>query len=173
MNEEEKNEELETQEESVEATSLSEKCEEYLTGWKRALADYDNLKKDLIKERDNIRSGVKEDVARQLIGVLDNFDQAAKFQPKELDKEAQTWAMGLMHVRNQLEGVMTDLGLDPFGQAGDMFDPNLHQAAADRSEEDKPDQSILEVSQRGWRMNEKIVRSATVIVNSIKDIEGK
>jgi molecular chaperone GrpE len=157
------------------AESSCESCTEHLDGWKRALADYDNLKKDLVKERGAIREAVKEDVAQQLISVLDNFDQAARFQPEGLTGEAQTWLSGLMHVRNQLEGVMTELGLESFGGVGERFDPNLHEAAAEQSESDKADQEILEVSMRGWKMSggtgaggKKIVRPAKVVVNLIK-----
>jgi molecular chaperone GrpE len=144
------------------------KCEVNLNGWKRALADYDNIKKDLLKERMNIRQSAKEGVAHELIAVLDNFDQAARFQPEGLPKEAEVWMTGLMHVRNQLESVMQGLGLETYCQPGETFDVNLHDAAAERTEEDKADQEILDVQQRGWKMGEKIVRPAKVIINNIK-----
>jgi molecular chaperone GrpE len=172
MSKQEQNEEQENTEPVVEVveepTSAEgcEKCDEATNGWKRALADYDNLKKDLMRERDTIRKAAKENVAEELITVLDNFDQAAKFQPKELDKEAQTWAVGLMHVRNQLESVMQGLGLAPYGAPGETFDTNLHDAASERSEEGKADQEILDIVMRGWKMGEKIVRPAKVIVNN-------
>ncbi|PJA45175.1 nucleotide exchange factor GrpE [Candidatus Uhrbacteria bacterium CG_4_9_14_3_um_filter_50_9] len=165
LKDQESQEEPLTEEEPV--AFSCESCNEAITGWKRALADYENLKKDLMKERVAIRSAAKEDVAEELIAVLDNFDQAAKFQPSELSKEAETWAMGLMHVRNQLESVMTDLGLSPFGESGDVFDPTRHEAAAERSEDDKPDQTILEVAARGWKLSDKIVRPAKVVINNL------
>ncbi|NQV90566.1 nucleotide exchange factor GrpE [Candidatus Uhrbacteria bacterium] len=143
-----------------------EKCAEYLGGWKRALADYDNLQKDLARERSELRQRAKEDVGYQIIAVLDNFDQAAKFQPEGLPKEAETWLMGLMHVRNQLESVMQDLGLVAYGGIGDAFDAHLHDAGGERTEADKADQEILEIAQRGWKMGEKIVRPAKVIINN-------
>lgn len=144
------------------------KCEEYLAGWKRAFADYDNLKKDLVRERVEIRARAREDLGQQLIAVLDNFDQAAKFQPQEVSKEVQTWLTGLMYVRTQLETVLQELGLEPFGEAGTLFNAHLHEAAAQRSEPEKSDQEILEVSQRGWKMGDKIVRPAKVVINNIQ-----
>ncbi len=143
-----------------------QKCEEYLAGWKRALADYDNLQKDLARERAEIRARVKQDVAHQLIGVLDNFDQAAKFQPEGLSKELEVWLTGLMHVKTQLEGVMRDLGLEPYGAVGETFDAHLHDAGGEKSEEDKADQAILEVVTRGWKLGDRIVRPAKVIINN-------
>lgn len=146
-----------------------EKCDEYLAGWKRALADYDNLQKDLARERTELRARLKQDVAYQLIGVLDNFDQAAKFKPEGLSKELEVWLMGLMHVKSQLEGVMRDLGLEPYGTVGETFDAHLHDAGGERTQEGKADHEILEVIGRGWKLGEKIVRPAKVIINNKKE----
>lgn len=143
-----------------------EKCDEYLAGWKRALADYDNLQKDLARERTDLRARLKQDVAQQLIGVLDNFDQAAKFKPGGLSKEVEVWLQGLMHVKSQLEGVMRDLGLESYGTEGETFDAHLHDAGGERIQEDKADHEILEVIGRGWKLGDRIVRPAKVIINS-------
>lgn len=143
-----------------------EKCDEYLAGWKRALADYDNLQKDLARERTELRARLKQDVAHQLIGVLDNFDQAARFKPEGLSKEGEVWLQGLMHVKSQLEGVMRDLGLESYGSVGEMFDAHLHDAGGERTEEGKADHEILEVLGRGWKLGDRIVRPAKIIINS-------
>lgn len=148
--------------------SKCEKCDEYLAGWKRALADYDNLQKDLARERTDLRARLKEDVAYQLIDVLDNFDQAAKFKPEGLSKELEVWLMGLMHVKSQLEGVMRDLGLESYGSVGEIFDAHLHDASGERTQEGKADHEILEVVGRGWKLGEKVVRPTRVIVNTLK-----
>ena len=145
------------------------KCDDYLAGWKRALADYDNLKKDLVRERVEIRARAREDLGQQLIAVLDNFDQAAKFQPEHVSKEVQTWLTGLMYVRAQLQTFLQELGLEPFGEAGTPFNAHLYEAVAQRSEPERPDQEILEVSQRGWKMGEKIVRPAKVVINNLQN----
>lgn len=146
-------------------------CDEYLAGWKRALADYDNLQKDLARERTEIRAHLKEYVAHQLIAVLDNFDQAEKFKPEGISKELEVWLTGVMHVRSQFEGVMRDLGLESYGSAGETFDAHLHDAGGERTEEGKADHEILEVVQRGWKLGEKVVRPTKVIINAKKENE--
>ncbi|NQV89491.1 MAG: nucleotide exchange factor GrpE [Parcubacteria group bacterium] len=143
------------------------KCPEYLAGWKRALADYDNLKKDLGRERDEMRQYIKMGLAEELLMVLDNFDQAVKYKPAELTKEVENWVAGVCHVQNQFDEVLRGLGLEPFGDVGKTFDANCHDAAAERTEDDKEDQEILEVQTRGWRMGDRVVRPAKVIVNNI------
>ena len=150
----------------VAAQTRCETCDEYLAGWKRALADYDNLQKDLARERTEIRTRVKQDVAHQLIAVLDNFDQAAKFKPEGLSKELEVWLMGLMHVKTQLEGVVREMGLESFGSLGELFDTHLHDAGGERTEEEKADQEILEVVTRGWKLGDRIVRPTKVIINN-------
>lgn len=146
--------------------TVCKKCEEYLHGWKRALADYDNLKKDLARERSDIHRAATQHAAFQLLPVLDNFDQALRFQPEGLNGQAQGWLQGIMHVRSQLEGVMRELGLEPFGQIGDVFDPHQHESGGEHAQEGMASSTIVEVVQRGWKMGEHIVRPAKVIVAS-------
>ncbi len=145
-------------------TNSTDPSQEYLLGWKRALADYDNLKKDLFKEREGMRRNIKQDTAESLIPILDHFDQALKFKPASLAPNVENWLVGMLHVRNQLEAVLIDLGLEPFGAVGDAFDPHKHDANGEREDEAAQDHSILEVLQRGWKMGDQVVKPAIVIV---------
>ena len=111
---------------------------------------------------------MKQYVAHLLLGVLDNFDQAAKFKPEGLSKELDAWLQGLMHVKSQLDGVMRDLGLESYGSVGEMFDTHLHDAGGERTEEGKADHEILEIVQRGWKLSDRVVRPAKVIINNIQ-----
>ena len=145
-----------------------EKCDEYLIGWKRALADYDNLKKDLLKERENMRRGVKEDVAESIIPILDHFDQAIKFKPEGLDTKVENWLVGMLHVRNQLESVLHELGAEAFGQVGEVFDSNLHESVGEKEDTTQSEHAIVEVSLRGWKLDNRVIRPASVIINKLK-----
>ena len=172
-NEEEIENTMENAQEPVEEAVQEEvadcpKCAEHLAGWKRALADYDNLKKSLGRERDEMRQYIKIGLAEELLTVHDNFDQAVKYRPDDLPKEIENWVTGVCHVQNQFDELMRGMGLEPFGAAGETFDANKHDAAAERSEEDKGDQEILEVQTRGWLMGDRVVRPAKVIVNNIE-----
>lgn len=142
-------------------------CVSALAGWKRALADYDNLKKDLARERVGMRQDAVLEAARAFIAVLDNFDQAVKHVPEGLDDKTKGWVNGALFIRTQLETSLHDLGLEPFGAAGDIFDPLLHEIVAEREEAGKPEHSILEITHRGWKIGERIVRPAKVVVNKI------
>ena len=159
-----------------------------MAGWKRALADYDNLKKDLSRERTEMRKDAVLDAAHAFIAVLDNFDQAVKFTP-EIPTSYQpqatslrSWLAGILHIRTQLETSLRDLGLEPFGAIGEAFDPNLHEIVAsspdvilsvsEGSRDSSPsaqndmEEQVKEVIHRGWKIGERIVRPAKVIVSS-------
>lgn len=143
------------------------KCDEYLTGWKRALADYDNLKKDLAKERTAIREGTKEFLAHDLIESIDHFDQALKHKPDGLSRETEKWLAGILHVRQGLEGALKNLSLEAFGKAGEMFDSASCEAVGEKTDESALDDQILEVIHRGWKLGDRIVRPAKVIINNL------
>lgn len=140
-------------------------CETYLQGWQRALADYDNLKKDLGKEREEMRRVAKEDIVESIIPILDHFDQAIKFKPEGVDTKVENWLTGMLHVRNQLERVLLDYGIEPFGNVGDPFDPNLHESVGEKEDVSQPEHFIVEVSLRGWKLGGHVIRPATVIIN--------
>ena len=155
--------EEETQEEEVSC----EKCQEYVHGWKRALADYDNLQKQLAEERNAMRKATTEDLVQQLLPVLDNFDQATLFKPEGLDKKTEQWLQGILHVQKQLETVLDSFSAVPFGVSGEPFDPNIHEAISEEQDDGKKDQTILRVQVRGWKLRGKVIRPARVIVNAL------
>ena len=116
---------------------LEKKCEEYLEGWKRALADYDNLKKELAKEKDEMRERVRERVATELIPILDHFDQANHHVPvltlgEDEATKFQNWLNGLRHVQTQIESVMKELGLEMIATDG-QADPYQHEIVGERT----------------------------------------
>lgn len=142
-----------------------EKCEEYLNGWKRALADYDNLKKELSNERVQMQNSAIEHIFFSLLPVLDNFDQALRFKPDGLDDKTEKWLQGILHVRTQLENVMQEMGFEELGKEGEMFDPHFHSAVIEQESEEKESGIILEVHKRGWKRGERLIRPAIVIVS--------
>lgn len=156
------------------ADDFKVKYDEATLGWKRALADYDNLKKDLSRERGEMRRDAAARAAESFLGVLDNFDAAVKFTPENVDPKLQGWLSGILFIRTQLETALRDLGLEPFGAVGDSFNANLHEAVTERElpltkrETLQPEgvaPVILEVIRRGWKIGDRIVRGASVVVS--------
>ena len=146
---------------------LKQKCEEYLSGWKRALADYDNLKKDLVREKGQMRRALTEELLLVLLPIMDSFDAAMKFTPRVEDQKIETWLSGVLQVRTQLDSALRGLGAEPFGREGDLFEPSLYESAGSRKDESKPDHAVLEVVQRGWKFSDKIIRPSNVVINTL------
>jgi molecular chaperone GrpE len=156
-----------------------DKSAEYLAGWKRALADYDNLKKDLGRERGDMRLAAAADAVMRLVPVLDNFDAAMKHVPNAAgcgDPAYQGWVTGIGYIRTQLENALKEMGAEPYGKVGDAFDANLHDAVGERGQTDESPllskegsgvvlPRIVELVARGWKIGDKIIRPAKVIVN--------
>lgn len=145
-----------------------EKCTESLNGWKRALADYDNLKKDLHKEKDIMKVNVTERIVYELLPIIDNFDQAIKHKPDKTDQNVEMWLQGVEHVKTQLENMFIGMGVESFGVVDEVFDENIHEAVGESADKSIDDGKILEVKQSGWKINKKIIRPAKVIINNTK-----
>ncbi|MBU1126225.1 MAG: nucleotide exchange factor GrpE [Patescibacteria group bacterium] len=148
---------------------LEDKCNEYLAGWKRALADYENLKQDVQKQLSDGRNRIKESLAHELLPVVDNFQQAVHHIPPPEADEATVagWLQGVTFIAKQFEDVMQSMGIEKIVTIGRIFDPNEHEAVSTQTEEDKSDQEILEEITQGWKMGDAVIRPAKVIINNL------
>ena len=101
---------------------LEEKSQEYLTGWQRERADAINLKKRLEEEKRDFAKFAKEDIATELMSVLDSFESA--FKNKEVwEKVDKNWRIGIEHIHNQLISVLSNHGISIISPLGEIFDP--------------------------------------------------
>lgn len=159
MEEEKKNEEtLETPEKTPEQL-----CSEMELNWKRALADYQNLKKDVARERTEMGQYATLRVVERFLPVFDNFNTAMSHMPKSDDKTVVNWAVGVGFIQKQLEEALRDLGLTMIKTIGEAFDATKHEAVGEE-ESDKEHGTILKEVQAGYEINGKTVRPAKVIV---------
>ena len=139
--------------------------DEYLDGWKRAKADLINHKKDEGKRFEMTIKFANESLVKELINVLDSFDLAliSLETPKESEK-SDFIMKGLYLIRQQLEDVLKQQGLERIiVSVGQPFDPALQEAIAN-IESDKPSGTIIEEVERGYLLNGKLVRPARVKV---------
>ena len=125
----------------------------------RLAADYDNFRKRTIKEKDAAYGNGKADAVEKLLPVYDNLERALN-QPTQ----DEAYKKGVEMTMTQLVGIFTGLGVEIYGQPGDLFDPNLHNAVLHIDDESIPENTITQVFQQGFKMGEKIVRFAMVQV---------
>ena len=152
----------ETVEETVEAPVVNEWEEKYNAehdSYLRLAADYDNFRKRTIKEKELSYGNGKADAVEKLLPVYDNLERALN-QPTE----DEAYKKGVEMTMTQLVTIFTGLGVEIFGEVGDAFDPNLHNAVMHIDDENFGENTICQVFQKGFKIGEKIVRFAMVQV---------
>ena len=125
----------------------------------RICAEYDNFRKRSQKEKDNLYTEIRSETVEKFLPVYDNLERA-------LAQETQDAAFkkGVEMTMNQLVSVMEKLGVVSFGAAGEVFDPQLHNAVMHVEDEALGENVIAEVFQKGFKVGEKVVRFAMVKV---------
>lgn len=171
----------ETMEEGI-IENLIEERDEYKDKYLRALANYENLRKRTQKEKEKIYNFALENAFRDIIPVLDDFERAYK-SLKEENNDTESILEGMRIIHSKLENVLKNYDITPFNSEGDKFDPSKHEAIhVVPSEEEEG--TILEEVERGYMIEEKVLRPAKVIVakkeeeeekedSKDKDMEGK
>ncbi len=148
--------ELQRMKEEFEAmTDLAQKMEGL---YKRAMADYQNLEKRIAEGRSEMNSWAVTNLLTRIAGVMHYFDQA--FKGVSEDEQKSAWYKGVKMANLQLQQVLQSEGLEEIKADGD-FDPTLHEAVDTREGEDG---KILEVVEKGYMLNGKILKPARVIV---------
>ena len=166
---EEKSEELENTSPEKETTMTEEKEiskeEEYLSGWKRCQADFENYRKRQGENQKDLIRYTDENWTLQILPIIDNFRASVEHVPEEQKKSP--WVVGIMHIQKQLEKVLADNGIEEIEvKIGDDFNPQIHEAV--HTEKDKEEKElkhkIAKIISSGYKIGEKVIRAAKVIV---------
>ena len=141
------------EEEKARAEELNDK---YL----RVAAEYENFRKRTQTERNNIYKDAVADTLGGLLPILDNLQYAAKYSGGDAEKVAE----GLTMILSKLPETLEKMNIKAFGEAGEAFDPNLHNAVMHTEDENLGENTVSMVFQKGFKIGEKIVRFAMVQV---------
>jgi molecular chaperone GrpE len=146
--------------------SLEEEKEELKDKYLRALANYENLRKRAIQEREKIYTFTVEEVFRKILPILDDFQRAFKSleESKEHKDDFKSFSDGIRLVYSNLNNLLKSYNIEPFESIGDKFDPAKHEAIHVIEKEDEENDVILEETEIGYKINDKILRPAKVIV---------
>ena len=125
----------------------------------RLAAEYDNFRKRTQKEREALYTDIKAETVGKFLSVFDNL-QRALAQPTA----DEAYKKGVEMTMTGLMTIMESLGVTSFGQVGEPFDPNFHNAVMQRDDENFGESTICEVFQTGFKVGEKVVRHAMVVV---------
>ena len=159
QNEEITEETAEAVEETAEVNPFEEKYNAEHDAHLRLAAEYDNFRKRTIKEKEASYGNGKADAVAKMLPVYDNLERALN-QPTE----DAAYKKGVELTMNELVKIFTGLGVEIFGNVGEEFDPNLHNAVMHIDSDELGENTISQVFQKGFKIGEKVVRFAMVQV---------
>ncbi len=139
----------------AEVGAAEEKLAELTADLQRVHAEYANYRKRVERDRELIKSNAIGGVLAELLSILDDVDRAR--QHSELDGAFKS-------VGESLESLVTRLGLERFGTAGEPFDPNIHEALTHEASDEVSEPTVVAVYQPGYRYSDRVLRPARVAV---------
>lgn len=168
--EEKKHEEKQPEEEKspaveeLEKIEAKTKAEEYLEGWQRTQAEFENYKKRQAAAQKELGGYLIEKLLLDIIPVLDNFRQATMHVPE--DQKSSSWVVGIQYIEKQLEDVIRTNGVEMIeAKEGDAFDPNIHEAVSHEEKEgiEEKNQVVSKMLQKGFKIGDRVIRPAKVV----------
>lgn len=146
------------------STELENKANEYLAGWQRTKADFVNYKKEESERMESMLRYASEAVMRDLVSVLDSFDLA--LAAMKTDDKADK---GVYMIRAQLMDAMKRYGLERIDVSlKDLFDPAIMEAVGEM-EADGPEDSVADIIEQGYKLQNKVLRPARVRIVKAKN----
>lgn len=127
----------------------------------RLMAEFQNYKKRVAKEKSDIHSYANEKIVTELLEVLDNFERALA---TDNSTDVEGYAQGMKLIFDQLLGVLTKSGLVEMKALGEEFDPNMHNAVMTADSEEYNSNKVCSVLQKGYTLNGKVIRPSMVTV---------
>ena len=145
--------------EVVEVNPWEEKYNAERDAHLRVAAEFDNYRKRTIKEKEASYGNGKADAVAKMLPVYDNLERALNQETADA-----AYKKGVELTMNELVKIFTSLGVEIFGNVGDAFDPNLHNAVMHIESEELEENTISQVFQKGFKIGDRIVRFAMVQV---------
>lgn len=145
------------------AAAQAEKLEKDLAEAKdmllRTAAEFDNYKKRSEREKTQVGAFVKAQTLKSILPAVDNLQRAA-----EADSSSDDYAKGIEMTIRQLMDALASLGLTEINPEGEPFDPNLHEAVMHEENGDLPENTVAQVLQKGYKVDDTVIRPAMVKV---------
>ena len=132
----------------------------------RLMAEFENFRRRSAKEQLELIETANGKLLEKLSEVQDNFERAFASENKAQDLEA--FEKGMQMIYNQFAKILTDAGLEQIDPTGAEFDPNMHEALMQQPSETVPEGHVVTVFQKGYKLKNKILKTAKVIVSSGK-----
>ena len=139
--------------------ALEKECLEYKAGWQRALSDYQNLQKDVARQRGEWAAMSEAQILEEFLPVYDNFKKAFVAA-----HEDGAWAKGIGFIMKQFGEVLKSHGIEEIKTVGEVFDATRHESVGEEESEAETHTIIREVD-GGYMMKGKVLKVAKVIIS--------
>lgn len=126
----------------------------------RLYAEYDNYRKRTAEEKKKIYGNATADAYSDLFPILDNFERAFENE----DTTPEDFRKGVEMIYKQVQDIFDKAGLETFGEPGETFDPNIHNAVMHIDDPEKGENEIVNVFQKGYKLGDRVIRHAMVQV---------
>ena len=155
------------------AKTAEELCEEYKLGWQRAVADYQNLKRETEARRIEMFAFSELQILEEFIPVYDNFKKAMNFTNLKMnesnsetngDKQWLNWKQGIEHIKRQFGDILKAHRIEEIKTVGEKFDPKFHETVGEEESGEKHGIIMREV-EGGYSMNGRVIKVARVIIS--------
>lgn len=150
---------------------VEKRIAELETNWKRALADYDNLKRTTAQEKTEMGKFASAMAAYEFAGIYDNFKKAASHLPEagndfeDYKKKVSQWAAGIEFIKKQFGETLKQLGLEEIKTVGERFNPVWHEAVGEETAENNEDGQVVREIEGGYKIGDRVVKAAKVVVS--------
>lgn len=160
--------EPEAQDEATVAGSAEERVRELEESLKRAVAEQENLRKRMEREKADTARYAIANFAREVLGIADNIERAIDAVPKDAaanDQALKTFLEGIEVTERELHKAMERHGIAKLNPEGEKFDPNFHQAMFEIPTTEMPSGMVMQVVQPGYLLEDRVLRPAMVGVS--------
>ena len=138
-------------------------AEEYYAQLQRVMADFDNYRKRVTKEKESLYNLISAELIMEFLPVLDTLEKSA-FATAADDEKTKAWKDGIEMVCKQFEDVLKKLGAEEIKAVGEPFDPNLHDAVMHVEDESLGENIISKELKKGYKLKDRIIRHSMVVV---------
>ncbi len=144
--------------------TAEEELQEYKEKYLRLLADLDNTRKRMMKERQEMSRFAVENFIVDVLSPIDNLENALQFT-QHMSDETRNWAQGFTMILGQFKDVLSDHGITAIDSSGAKFDPEVHYAIETEETTEKLPGTVLKEFVKGYRSKERTIRHARVKVS--------
>lgn len=144
---------------NIQLEEVNARAQENLDGWQRSQAEFVNYKNRVQRDREMDYASMKGDIIKKILPVLDDLERSLAHRP-----EGDSWVDGVELVARKFQTILENEGVKRIVAAGQMFDPNFHEAISSEPSDDVESGHVIEAVQTGYILGDRVIRPAMVRV---------